>query len=106
MYKELMDDVEGFTLPDHGYLAGWAVQGQHFTSITITTHHTPHTTTHHYHMRDMCCNVAGVLLLNSCLTVREREANSHEGKVCVCACVCFQYCVCVCVCVLGMGEAD
>ena len=33
------------------------------------------------------CNIVdessftGVLLLNACLTVREREANSHEGKV-------------------------
>ena len=27
MYKELMDDIEGFVPPDHGYLVGWAVQG-------------------------------------------------------------------------------
>lgn len=26
--------------------------------------------------------IAGVLLLNACLTVRAREANSHAGKVC------------------------
>jgi uracil-DNA glycosylase len=48
MYKELMQDIDGFVPPDHGYLAGWAKQG--------------------------------VLLLNACLTVREREPNSHEGK--------------------------
>jgi uracil-DNA glycosylase len=41
MYKELMQDIDGFVPPDHGYLAGWAKQG--------------------------------VLLLNACLTVRERE---------------------------------
>lgn len=28
MYKELMGDIDGFVPPDHGYLAGWAVQGQ------------------------------------------------------------------------------
>ena len=27
MYKELKDDIEGFIPPDHGYLVGWAVQG-------------------------------------------------------------------------------
>ncbi|CAI7993334.1 Uracil-DNA glycosylase [Geodia barretti] len=49
MYKELMQDIDGFVPPDHGYLAGWAKQG--------------------------------VLLLNACLTVREREPNSHKEKV-------------------------
>jgi uracil-DNA glycosylase len=48
MYKELLTDVKGFKIPDHGCLIGWARQG--------------------------------VLLLNACLTVRARQANSHQGK--------------------------
>jgi uracil DNA glycosylase len=28
MYKELMQDIDGFVPPDHGYLAGWAKQGE------------------------------------------------------------------------------
>ena len=28
IYKELMKNIEGFTLPDHGYLVGWAKQGE------------------------------------------------------------------------------
>jgi len=28
MYKELSSDIEGFKLPDHGYLMGWAKQGE------------------------------------------------------------------------------
>ena len=27
MYKELKNDIEGFIPPDHGYLVGWAEQG-------------------------------------------------------------------------------
>ena len=27
MYKELESDIEGFKMPDHGYLIGWAKQG-------------------------------------------------------------------------------
>lgn len=49
MYKELSTDIEGFKIPTHGYLMGWAKQG--------------------------------VLLLNACLTVRQKEPNSHAGKV-------------------------
>lgn len=48
IYKELANCIDGFIIPDHGYLEGWARQG--------------------------------VLLLNACLTVRQKEANSHTGK--------------------------
>lgn len=45
IYKELADDIAGFTTPTHGCLNRWAEQG--------------------------------VLLLNTTLTVRAHEANSH-----------------------------
>lgn len=45
MYKELETDIDGFTVPEHGYLVPWAEQG--------------------------------VLLLNTVLTVRQAQANSH-----------------------------
>jgi len=48
IYKELEADIEGFTRPSHGCLAGWADQG--------------------------------VLLLNSVLTVRKGQANSHKDR--------------------------
>jgi len=48
IYKELEADIEGFSRPSHGCLAGWAEQG--------------------------------VLLLNSVLTVRRGEANSHKNR--------------------------
>ena len=48
IYKELREDIPGFTAPRHGYLRSWAEQG--------------------------------VLLLNAVLTVREGQANSHQGK--------------------------
>ncbi|CAG0881820.1 unnamed protein product [Cyprideis torosa] len=48
MYKELQDDIPGFSHPGHGNLSGWARQG--------------------------------VLLLNTCLTVRAHAANSHKDK--------------------------
>ena len=48
IYKELREDIPGFTPPKHGYLRAWAEQG--------------------------------VLLLNAVLTVREGQANSHQGK--------------------------
>ena len=69
MYKELVDDIEGFVPPDHGYLVGWAVQGvlYLFYKCGLIIH---------------CLFLyIGVLLLNACLTVREREPNSHAGKV-------------------------
>lgn len=28
MYKELSSDIDGFKIPDHGYLMGWAKQGE------------------------------------------------------------------------------
>lgn len=28
MYKELASDIEEFKIPSHGYLAGWASQGE------------------------------------------------------------------------------
>jgi uracil-DNA glycosylase len=48
IYKELNNCIPDFSIPDHGYLIGWARQG--------------------------------VLLLNACLTVVEKQPNSHEGK--------------------------
>ncbi|PSJ79392.1 uracil-DNA glycosylase [Neisseria iguanae] len=45
IYKELAADIEGFQIPQHGYLQHWAAQG--------------------------------VLLLNTVLTVRAGQANSH-----------------------------
>jgi len=40
MYKELSSDIEGFKLPDHGYLMGWAKQGELVcqSSIVIFDH--------------------------------------------------------------------
>ena len=29
IYKELKQDIDGFEIPDHGYLAGWAQQGKY-----------------------------------------------------------------------------
>lgn len=31
MYKELETDIPGFQIPSHGYLMGWARQGQSVT---------------------------------------------------------------------------
>jgi len=45
IYKELATDIEGFNVPEHGYLIEWARQG--------------------------------VLLLNTVLTVKQGQANSH-----------------------------
>ena len=73
MYKELMDDISGFTLPAHGYLAGWAQQG-------LSLSHT-HTHTHTYTVYTFMHPTTGVLLLNACLTVKERQPNSHAGRV-------------------------
>jgi len=36
MYKELASDIEGFKIPDHGYLIGWAKQGC-FVNNTYTS---------------------------------------------------------------------
>lgn len=47
IFKELQKDV-GFSIPQHGELTTWALQG--------------------------------VLLLNTCLTVRSGQANSHQGQ--------------------------
>ena len=105
MYKELQEDIEGFAPPDHGYLAGWAVQGHLYTppfQATVYARLCIKTTV------STC--FAGVLLLNACLTVREREPNSHAGKVRTF----FQTYMYVPLCLLyvyvyihkGLGEAD
>jgi len=47
IYKELVQDIESFTTPDHGCLTAWAQQG--------------------------------VLLLNTVLTVKQGQANSHAN---------------------------
>jgi len=36
MYKELSSDIEGFKLPDHGYLMGWAKQGERNVTWLVT----------------------------------------------------------------------
>ena len=66
MYKELVSDIAGFKMPDHGYLMGWAKQGGHLFTIVF----------------GKCFVHIGVLLLNACLTVRAHQPNSHQGKVC------------------------
>ncbi|CAL4112421.1 unnamed protein product, partial [Meganyctiphanes norvegica] len=37
MYKELETDIEGFTIPDHGHLVGWATQAvlSHFVNLVL-----------------------------------------------------------------------
>ena len=39
MYQELMNDVEGFTVPSHGYLMGWARQGVLLLNACLTVRH-------------------------------------------------------------------
>ena len=36
MYKELASDIEGFTIPDHGYLKSWADQGVLLLNTVLT----------------------------------------------------------------------
>lgn len=36
MYKELASDIEGFKIPDHGYLIGWAKQGVLLLNACLT----------------------------------------------------------------------
>ncbi|CAL4112429.1 unnamed protein product, partial [Meganyctiphanes norvegica] len=36
MYKELETDIEGFTIPDHGHLLGWATQGVLLLNACLT----------------------------------------------------------------------
>lgn len=36
MYKELADDIEGFTIPQHGYLESWATQGVLMMNAVLT----------------------------------------------------------------------
>ncbi|MEZ8143693.1 uracil-DNA glycosylase [Enterovibrio norvegicus FF-33] len=36
MYKELEQDIEGFTVPDHGYLKSWADQGVLLLNTVLT----------------------------------------------------------------------
>ena len=35
MYKELSSDIEGFKSPDHGYLMGWAKQGERNSGLSV-----------------------------------------------------------------------
>ena len=39
MYKELQSSVQGFKLPDHGYLMGWARQGVLLLNACLTVRH-------------------------------------------------------------------
>lgn len=36
MYKELLQDIEGFTVPNHGYLIDWAKQGVLLLNTVLT----------------------------------------------------------------------
>lgn len=36
MYKELVQDIEGFSIPDHGYLMPWAEQGVLLLNTVLT----------------------------------------------------------------------
>ncbi|ALO43198.1 uracil-DNA glycosylase [Pseudoalteromonas phenolica] len=36
MYKELVQDIEGFNIPDHGYLMSWAEQGVLLLNTVLT----------------------------------------------------------------------
>lgn len=36
MYKELSDDIEGFQIPQHGYLVDWAKQGVFMLNTSLT----------------------------------------------------------------------
>jgi uracil-DNA glycosylase len=36
MYKELSQDIDGFTIPDHGYLLSWAEQGVLLLNTVLT----------------------------------------------------------------------
>ena len=36
MYKELAQDIEGFTIPEHGYLLDWAKQGVLLLNTVLT----------------------------------------------------------------------
>ena len=68
IYKELAQDIEGFKIPNHGNLTGWAKQGM-LSSVKY-----------------LCSLIlyfqlfVGVLLLNAGLTVRSGAANSHKDK--------------------------
>ena len=35
IYKELQSDIDGFQIPKHGYLVGWARQGIHTSCIVL-----------------------------------------------------------------------
>ena len=37
MYKELEKDIDGFTIPKHGYLQGWAKQGYFPKPLSLTS---------------------------------------------------------------------
>jgi uracil-DNA glycosylase len=65
IYKEMKNDVTGFTIPQHGTLIGWATQG----SVNSV---------YNFNIIKYLC--IGVLLLNACLTVRKGEANSHKDR--------------------------
>ena len=88
-----MEDVEGFTPPDHGYLVGWAVQG---TVHTCTCGSCLYIVSHY----------SGVLLLNACLTVREQVPNSHAGKVRAQYIQCYSFTAACVHMYVGLGETD
>jgi uracil-DNA glycosylase len=35
IYKELQNDIQGFSIPKHGNLTGWAKQGTYFVFVLI-----------------------------------------------------------------------
>ena len=35
IYKELQNDIQGFSIPKHGNLTGWAKQGTYFVFVLV-----------------------------------------------------------------------
>ena len=93
IYKELATDIEGFNIPDHGNLTGWAKQGEPRPNNWCPVYYVIKSTGREresiymqYYVQYFVVSVtqlftAGVLLLNACLTVRAQCANSHKDKV-------------------------
>ncbi|XP_061071814.1 uracil-DNA glycosylase isoform X2 [Conger conger] len=83
VFKELMEDVEGFQHPGYGDLSGWAQQGSD-SPVLLCPLQQPFSWTSFISTRipanTMCVHYAGVLLLNAVLTVRAHQPNSHQER--------------------------
>ena len=42
IFKELASDIDGFTIPNHGNLTGWAKQGRYTTGLANFDNWTVH----------------------------------------------------------------